>query len=201
MIINKYVQQWCDEDYDVRKEAFYIDNAYYVVGRQWANNGFLHRWIGLGFFVLSLFWNINCDSTAPIVHAFAITGILSICFWFHGIIEFDANETGSSSLFHKMALIFFWILKQKLPLFGVIVLAAVGMFFYVKYGWVDPIKFDKTIRKKMDERLEEEEKEEEKAEQDAYKDWERAYKEYRYGLPEYDVPKDDPMLVEARKLL
>ena len=200
MIINKYVQQWCEDDYDVRKEDFYMDNAYYVVGRQWASNGLMHRLFGMLFFVLSWLWNINCDSTAPIIHACAITGILAICFWLHGILEFDANETGISGTVHKMGLVFFWILKQKLPFAGMVVLAMVGMCFYVKFGWIDPIKFNKTTRKKMEERIAEEEAEEEKEEQEAYKEWERGYKEYRYGLPEYDVPKDDPMLVEARKL-
>ena len=157
MIINKYVQQWCEDDYDVRKEDFYMDNAYYVVGRQWASNGLMHRLFGMLFFVLSWLWNINCDSTAPIIHACAITGILAICFWLHGILEFDANETGISGTVHKMGLVFFWILKQKLPFAGMVVLAMVGMCFYVKFGWIDPIKFNKTTRKKMEERIAEEE--------------------------------------------
>ena len=200
MIINKYVQQWCEEDYDVRKEEFYIHNAYYVVGRQWADSGFVHRWFGLLFFALSWFWNLNCQSTAPMIHGFAITGILAICFWLRGLLEFDANETSDSGLIYKMGLVFFWFLKQRLSLVGIVVLAIVGMFFYVKCAWVDPIRFNITTRKEMEARLDDETKEEEKAEQEAYKEWERGYKEYRYGLPEYDVPKDDPLLAEAKGL-
>ena len=36
MTINGYAKRWCEEDYDIKKEAFHIDNAYYIAKRQWA---------------------------------------------------------------------------------------------------------------------------------------------------------------------
>ena len=84
MTVNEYVKKWCDEDYDVRKEDFYVENAYYTADKEWAISGFKHGLfalaIGIGTIVIG-----NNGFFGGLVSGLSNMGILTICFWFYAI--------------------------------------------------------------------------------------------------------------------
>lgn len=199
MIINKYVKSWCDEDYDVRKEDFFMSNAEYVIERQWASGGVKNAWIAIIPSMLSFLFNSSESILVGILYAFSMTALLTICFWFYAMRDYDANSVSTSRSVYVMSLIFFWVLRRKMNLFVLFVFTLWGMLLYFKLSWINPIKFRK-IKKNIKEKIAEEEKEEDTYNKEAYEKWKEGYKAFRYGLPEFEVPKEDPMLAQVRKL-
>lgn len=200
MTVNEYVKKWCEEDYDVRKEDFYVDNAYYVADREWAINGFKHGMFALTIAICtSLFGSPNFGEA--LLRAVVTLGVLTICFWFYGIRNYDANCLGTSLSIYVMLAILLFISKNKVPTTAQIFFAIGAGAFWFYLTFVKPIMFIKVARK-MRKRMEEEDEEEEKNTKQSYSKWENGYKAFRYGLPEPEQKPAyaDPVMVEARKL-
>ena len=39
MTINEYIKRWCEEDYDVKYEDFYVENAKWTIEKEWYYGG------------------------------------------------------------------------------------------------------------------------------------------------------------------
>lgn len=199
MTINDYVKRWCDEDYDVRKEDFYVENAYYVAEREWAVSGFKH---GLFALVVAAATILTADGSVAesILDAFVNIGIMAVCFFLFGIRDYGANDVGTSLGIYIMTAILLFATKPRVSDLIQIAFAIPAFAVYVYLSFVRPAKFLK-MHKKMKQRIIQEEQEEEEADRAAHESWERSYKAYRYGLPEAEAAeKGDPMMKEARAL-
>lgn len=199
MVINEYVKKWCDEDYDVRKEDFYAENAYYVAGREWANCGWKH---GIFAVVASVVATIVGGKSGfdAILNVLMNIGIFSVCFWLYGIREYDANSIDTSVGIYLLTAIMLFIGKGKMPILIQIVFALATMALFVRLSILDPIKF-RAIEAKMKQRIIQEEEEEEQASAARHAQWENGYKAYRYGLPEGEqYGNEDPDMKRARQM-
>ena len=198
MTINTYVKKWCDEDYDIDKEDFYMENAYYVADREWAINGFKHGFFALFVSICSLL--LNDGITWNVIHdAFTIIGILSLSFWFYGIRKYDANGLASCFPCYVLIAIFLFISKNKVPDIVQLLFTIPTFALYVYLSWVNPLKCFANA-KKMEQRIEEEEREEEQESNAQYEKWKEGYKAFREGLPGADIQDESPVMIEARRL-
>lgn len=199
MTINEYVKKWCDEDYDIRQEDFFVENAYYVAKREWAISGIKHGVFAL-FVALFTMW-VHFASPESILSGFVNMGILTVCFWFYGIRNYDANCVTTGLGFYIMMAILLFITKGKVSTLTQILFAILSCAAWGYLTIFQPIQFFK-IAKKMKQKMDEVEREEEEASKQGYAGWEAEYKSYRYGLPEPEVPPsdEDPMMTEARKM-
>ena len=196
MTVNKYVKQWCNEEYDVRKEDFYVENAFYVAEREWANGGFKHGMIALAITFLSPLVGGN-NMLEAILNACMFIGALTICFWVYGIREYDANSCETSKPIYIMTFLALLILKNRTPVVLHWLFAIASMVLYVYLTLVRPIKF-RAVAEKMKQRILKEEEEAEEASKKSYAQWEANFKYQRYGLPSGNVDGEDPMIMEAR---
>lgn len=198
MTVNEYVKKWCDEDYDVRKEEFYVENAYYVAKREWSISGFKH---GIFAIIVSVIFSFFTSTTTTdiFLNSLLYLGILTVCFWFYGIRNYDANSVETSVAIYVLMLILLLFTKNKVPEFLLYIFTVVSFVLFVYLSIYKPIRFI-GIKKKMKQRILEEETEEENNSKDSYAKWQHAYKAYRYGLPEGHVESSNPLLDKARSL-
>jgi hypothetical protein len=198
MTINPDVKKWVDEDYDVKHEDYYVENAFYTAQYEWARSGWKH---GLFAFLVGLF-HMWAWFAAPehVLEGFVNIGILTICYWFYGIRNFDANCVTTGGGFYIMMAIFLFITKGKMNTLQQILFAIPSCSLWVYLSIIRPIKFRET-KKKMEARWDEMEREEEEAAKKEYEKYKKGYEQFRYGLPESEVVNDsDPKMTEARKL-
>ena len=197
MVINEYVKRWCDEDYDVRHEDFFVENAYYVSEKEWAIHGFRHGLVG-GIIALAVLFFARAQFLSALSLAISILGIFTACFYIFAMKEYDAHSV-AGYIFYGVMATFLVISLFVMPdyvnlLFGIAMLP-----FYVWSTIIRPIRFMKT-KKRMKEKVEKMEAEEEEAAKAQYSQWKRGYDSYRYGLPECETVNSDPMMDEARRL-
>jgi hypothetical protein len=201
MTINIYVKKWCDEEYDVRKEDFYVENAHYITDRCWALGGLKHGTIALFVsFAIAIFSATN--STIDIIsNALVNLGILTTCFWLFGIRQYNANSPETSFMLYLMTAVMLFVGKNKAPISIQYVSAVASCILFVYLSIVRPIKFI-PMHRRMKKRMVAEEKEEEEASAQSYSQWEHSYKAFRYGLPESEqqTVESDPEMIKARQL-
>ena len=199
MTVNGYVKNWCEEEYDVRSEDFYVENAYYTAEREWAISGFKHGLFALVIGIATILLSGN-GFFENIVSGLTNIGILTICYWFYAIRNYDANSVETSVGFYIMALILLLLTKSRTGIILQLLLAIPMTALYAYLTFVRPLKFVKTA-KRMKKLIEEVEEEEERRANQSYAKWEGGYKAYRYGLPESEQPIDgDPNMIKAREL-
>ena len=198
MTVNEYVKQWCNEEYDVRKEDFYVENAFYVAEREWASGGFKHGMIALVLAFFAPFVGGNTILEAILSNCMFI-GALTICFWLYGIREYDANSCATSKPIYVMTFLALLALKSLTPVVLHWVFAIVSMGLYVYLTFVRPIKF-RSVAAAMKKRILKEEEEAEEASKQSYARWESDFKSQRYGLPSGNMDVEDPLMKEAKQL-
>ena len=197
MTINKYVKQWYDENYDIRKEAFYVENARWVAVRGWYNGGIIHGVVAALVAVMYIF--SHPISWAAGFEALLLLSALTVAFLFYAINNYDANDKTTSLVIYVLTLLFLVLTKPHVSIVGQWIFIIGGLALYIYLTIIKPISLWK-IKESLKHKMEEMEKEEEEADKKTYSQWESEYKSYRYGLPEYDIPTDDPALIEARKM-
>ena len=198
MDINKYVKMWCDEDYDVRDEQFFFDNAKYVVYNQWDRAIAWHRIIILIISAITCFLRFDGIVTG-LTHGLSMVAVMTVAFWLKSVTEYDENDPDAATKTYVISLIFLWMLKRRLGTIWLSVMAIVGLFLFIKMMIIDKQKYSDFI-KQMGKRLDEMAAEEEKREREEFKRWEEDYKSYRYGLPEFETNYSDPMMDQARHM-
>lgn len=199
MKINEYVKKWCDEAYDIHKEDFYIQEAYYISRKQWATSGIKHG-ILAAFIALCSFAFTTGGTNTALLNAFVNLGILTVCYFFYAVNNFDCNDIGQGTVVYVMAAIFLFTGRGKVPEWFQILFAIAGAALWFKLTIWDPINFAK-LAKETKKREKEEQAEEEAKAKAHYADWEAEYKAYRQGLPEPEVKAaGDPMMRQAQDL-
>lgn len=198
MFIDKYIKQWCDEDYNIKDEAFHLKNARYMSKRAWAKGGWK---AGIAIVFISIFAGAVSSNVWPDVfpHILYSISVLTVAYILYGMREYNANSLVSGLSMMMFTTIFLYATKPKIPPIAEYIFSAIGIPLFLKFCIVDPIRFVRSYfeMKKEYNRMDEEE---EKKYSDAYKQWQYEYQSYRQGLPEFDVPKTDPMMDEARAL-
>ena len=198
MVINDYVKQWCDEKYDVRKELFHLENAHYVIEREWATVGIINAIVSFIAFIVS-FINVDGNGFVSLVAAFANAGIASLCVLFYGIRRCNANSSDTGLVFGVMLAVFLFIFKSDFGWFLNLTIAVPLAFVSIYMSIICPLRAI-NHKRKFKKQIEEEEMEEESNSKNKYKDWESGYKAYRYGLPEAEIKTDDPAMSQARAM-
>jgi hypothetical protein len=198
MKINEYVKKWYDEDYDIRQEEFYVKNASWVAEREWSSGGIKHG-IFAGIVAITLLAESANNLPSAILNSMLALAILTVCFCFYAMREYDESDWAGSKATYVLVLIFLLITKGKVGLPVQWIFAILGTMLYFYTTFYRPIKMRK-IKKEMEQKIKEMEEEEERANKDSYSKWEEEYKAFRYGLPESDIPDGDPKLEEARNL-
>lgn len=198
MTVNNYVKQWCDEDYDVNKEDFYVSNAYYIADREWAVSAFKHGIFALLVAVGTVLFSNNPNVFNNIIMAISNLGILTICFWFYGIRNYNANSIETSVGIYVMVAILLFITRAKLPTFCNVIFSIASIPFYIYLTFVMPCKFLK-IARIMKKKIIADEQEEEETSKQSYHQWTNSYNASRYGLPSSDEQQSQQML-QARQL-
>jgi hypothetical protein len=200
MTINEYVKKWCDEDYDIRKEDFFIKNAYYVAQREWGVGGLKH---GIAALIIAglLSFVINASEIISynILEFFVNLGIFTACFYLYAVKEYDENDTGVSIVSYIMLAVLLFIAKGKVNDTIKVLYSIIMFLMYIYVSVVNPIRL-LFIKKAIKEDMLREEGEEYKNAQQNYSSWENEYKAHRYGLPQAEMSRDDPIMIEARKL-
>ena len=102
MVINEYVKRWCDEDYDVRHEDFFVENAYYVSEKEWAIHGFRHGLVG-GIIALAVLFFARAQFLSALSLAISILGIFTACFYIFAMKEYDAHSVAGYIFYGVMA--------------------------------------------------------------------------------------------------
>lgn len=196
MRINKYVKQWYNEDYDIRKEDFYIDNARWMLAKAWKDGGVKH---GRFVFIISAgYFLLNGANTMALFNALLLLSIFTIAFFFYAIREYGMNDALSSTMYILTLIFLFWT-KSKLPEFMHWILIAIGVILYAYLTFIKPHQA-KSAKRVFDANVEDVEQEEEEKDKQTYAKWEAEYKAYRHGLPWQDISYDDPMMVKAMEL-
>ena len=198
---NEYVKKWYDESYDVRYEDFYMDNAYWVAGRQWIGGGIKNGIFAIvvAFCTFILYGNGHPTFAPAILGAFFGFAITSISFFIYAIREYDANDWQTSKIAYIFTFLFLIFTKGKVHVAIQWIFSIAGTGLYIYLSFVKPIQMFK-VKREMKKKMKQMEEEEEAADKASYAKWEESYKAFRYGLPEFDIPTDDPMMIEARKL-
>lgn len=198
MTINQYVKKWCDESYDVRKEDFFVENAEYIVERQWAEGGRKHGIFGA---IAALLVATFCGQSGlpALIYGLSILGVSAICFWFFAIRRYDANTTEiSTGLYIALAYVLITLLKI-VPVGYQALFAIPTTVLYVYQSIIRPSKFKK-MKERMKQRMAEEAEEEDRRAKQTHAQWESEYKSYRYGIPENTSASSDPFMEKARAM-
>ena len=209
MIINDYIKQWCDEAYGIEREDFFIDNAYYVADKQWALGGLKHGAIALLVGVLTAVLGIGDGLWQGIISGLVNLGIMTVCFWFYGIRQYDANSWDTSKGMYLMVGVFLFLTKGRMTETVKLLFAIGTTALFVYLSFVKPIKFIPFARKMRKCFRTEEVREEEKA-RETYDRWrysfnadqathEKRQKEHK-TIPEDNGSQEDPKMTEAKKL-
>ena len=201
MTVNEYVKRWCDESYDIKKEDFFVANAYYVAEREWAIAGFKHLFLAVfaGLIAFVAYGANQSSLFVPVVNSVLTMGIMTACFWFYAVRKFDDNDPATSIVAYIAIALFLLIAQTKMPNVIKAILTAPSVAGLLYYSIIKPIKFIK-IARDMKKRIIEEETEEETTAKDKYAKWKRDYESFRYGLPEAKMDDSDPMMEEAYSL-
>lgn len=199
MVINEYVKRWCDEEYDVRHEDFFVENAYYVSEKEWATHGFKHGLIAFVIAALIMISFAAGNFLSTLVVAGNVIAIFTACFYIFAMKEYDAHSV-TGYIFYVMLAAFLVISLFVMPP-AVDIIFIIAMFpLWVWSTIVRPIRFLK-MKKLMKEKIEQMEREEEAFAQEQYNKWKKSYDSYRYGLPPCEESSyNDPVMAEARKL-
>lgn len=200
MTINGYAKRWCEEDYDIKKEAFHIDNAYYIAKRQWAKATLKHAIVPILAFLINFVMNAaNMTPLGAMINALYGGAVFTFAFWFFGIRKYDANDPWSAKGIYIFLPIFMFLTRSYLPNFITILIGLAGTILYwylTVYKYIDYRKAAKDVER----RIVEEEREDADASQQNYEKWKKQYNAYRFGIPEAIINDDDPLLTQAREL-
>lgn len=201
MRVNEYVKRWYDEDYDIRQEEFYMQNAYWVAARHWMSGGIKNGIFALvvAFWTFVLYGNGHPTLGPAILGAFFGFAATSVSFFVYAIREYDANDWQASKIAYILTFLFLVFTKGKVHVAIQWIFSIAGTILYIYLSFVKPIQLFKVSRE-MKKKMAQMEEADEEADKSSYAQWEEEYKSYRYGLPQYDIPTDDPMMVEARKM-
>lgn len=201
MIINNYAKKWCEEDYDLKKEDFYVENAYYIASRQWAKGALKCCWIPVLVFFFSVIIDLSLKMSIgkSFLDSLVNSGFFTLAFWFYGIRKYDANDSMSAKGIYPVLLLFLFITKSKIP-FAILAVGAIAVFaLYIYLTIYNPIVYFKNA-KKVKARIIEEENESDASEKESYDHWKEKYKAYRFGIPETNIPESDDEDAKARHL-
>ena len=200
MTINKHVKDWWTEDYDVKYEDFYVENAKWIFEEPWVNGRvkkiLLTVALSIGYAQINIQnWGSLEGALGYLLYGFAM---FTIAQFFYVIREYDANDS-MSTIFYIAIVITFLTLKNHFSMLAILLFALIAAVAFAYMFFVRPLQSMK-FKRHMEERMEQMEREEEEADKQSYKNWEAKYKAYRQGIPEADVTNDDPILEEAKKL-
>lgn len=196
MLINEYVKRWYDESYDIREEEFYMDNAKYVIARSWQSGAIKH---GILAAIIAVICLVASHENIEIVRALYVLASLTFAFFLFGVRQYDANDYITSRAMYVMILILMLWTKNKLPDIVQLMIGVAGVVLFVYLTIVKPIKA-MAFKQKVKAKIKEEEEKEEQKNADSFDGWYREYKAYREGLPNFDIPEEDPMMQKARDL-
>lgn len=194
MIIDNYVKRWCYEEYDLKDEDFFIQQAYWTVNRGWNAGAVKHGIIAA--IVSSLY---ACFTTSPIYNALVLLSVMTVSFILHGLRKYDAQKWGTGVFVYFTSLIVMLLSRKYISEAIQWIFAIVGLVGYVYLTFVKPIRFRK-VTKELKKKIIEMEEREETEDKQFYEQWEADYKAYREGLPMFETSNEDPDMIKARKL-
>ena len=197
MIINKHVKDWYMENYDTKEEKFYIENAKWLINNAWITGCKKH---GMACAIIAgIYGFFNAGKETLLFDVMLLVSALTIAFFFYAIREYDANDSGCSVIMYVCVLLLLFFTKSRIPEillwpFGIF---GMGLYFYLTF--IKQMKLRKEQRD-LEYSMQHMDEKEEKADKERYERWEEEYKSYRYGLPHFDIPTNDPRMREAKKL-
>lgn len=195
MTINIYAKKWVEEDYDMKNEAFYLENAKWMIERIWIT-GCIKRGIKILLFA-TIYGAFSSDIATFISNTlFALTP-LSIAEFFYLIRKCEADPCSGIMYFASLILCFI----TKPFMVGVLLMPfqLIGMLIFAYIVAIRPIIALKQ-KKIMKQKMEEMENFEEEQDKKNYSKWEYEYNSYRNCLMEHRDEITESMMKEASEL-
>ena len=149
MIINLYAKDWVEENYNIKNEHLYMENARWLVEEPWYRNGIRTGCIYVGICLIYAFFN----STNPTVifDTLMLLAALTMANFFYMIREYDANDSTCSVIMYVATLIFLYLIKPHVGVAGQLAFVIVGIILFIILMLIVPVSMIK--RKKQMEQI------------------------------------------------
>lgn len=194
MVIDNYVKKWCYEEYDLKDEDFFIQQAYWTVHRGWNRGAVIHGIIATIISVIYSFYTAE-----PLYDALFLLSIMTVSFILYGLRKYDSNNWGTGVLVYCVSYVVMVLSRKAIPDIIRWIFIIIGLGAYVYLTFVKPIQFRK-VTKELKKKIVEMESREEAEDRQFYEQWESDYKAFREGLPMFETSNDDPDMIKARQL-
>ena len=182
MTINDYAKFWCQDNFDMENEHFYIENARDIVRRPW----FGGLWHGLlavfGYFI----WTVFTNSTGT---AKVLFGAMNVAFLFYAMLKYVYNDSSNATFVYGAAVIFLYNYIKNTAIVIQNLFTFVGVILFVITAIVIPIRV-KIKNKRFEEMPIDKHAEAFDSEADEFEAWKRKYYD-SYTNTEYS--SDDTM--------
>ena len=188
MTINRYTEAWCYEQYTHDREEFFVDNAYYVLDREW--NDICRKvmiFAPLAYIV---------TQTLGVQMALGFAAVVVFTYFMYGVRKIDANDVDMKHPSLILAGFLIWSLF-KLPDILIQIFIGVNIALYIYMVFFKTANYKKN-RKRVEQNIDEEDYREEEEAKRYYSSWKEHADEE--PTPEPKVDKTDPLEIEAEKL-
>lgn len=188
MTINRYTEAWCYEKYATDREDFFVDNAYYVLDREW--NNICRKVMLFAPLVYVVFKQLGKQT------ALGLAAVLVFTYFMYGVRKIDANDVEMKRPSLLLAGVLIWSLF-KLPDIAIQIFIGINIALYVYMVFFKTAHYRKN-KKRVEQNIEDEDYKEEEEAKKYYSSW----KEHAHEEPktEPQVNHTDPLEIEAEKL-
>lgn len=193
MTINRYTEAWCYEKYATDREDFFVDNAYYVVDREWNDICRKIMFFAPVVYMITAFLGVQV--------ALGFASVVVFTYFMYGIRKIDANDTDMKHPSVMMAVFLGWSLF-KMPDLVVQIFIAINIAMYIYMVFFKTAKYRKN-KSRVESNIEEEDYKEEEEAKKYYSSWKQHAKEDSYYEQSYSAPHTetvDPLEAEAERL-
>lgn len=188
MTINRYTEAWCYEQYTPDREDFFVDNAYYVLDREW--NDICRKvmiFAPLAYIVMQ---------TLGIQIALGFAAVVVFTYFMYGVRKVDANDTEMKHPSLFLAGFLVWSLFE-LPGIVINVFIAINIVLYIYMVFFKTAHYKKN-RKRVEQNIDEEDYREEEEAKRYYSSWKEHVNDEPIDEPQ--VNATDPLELEAERL-
>lgn len=188
MTINRYTEAWCYEKYATDREDFFVDNAYYVLDREW--NNICRKVMLFAPLVYIVFKQLGKQT------ALGLAAVLVFTCFMYGVRKIDANDVEMKRPSLLLAGVLIWSLF-KLPDIVIQIFIGINIALYIYMVFFKTANYRKN-KKRVEQNIEDEDYKEEEEAKKYYSSW----KEHAHEEPkaEPQVNHTDPLEIEAEKL-
>lgn len=189
MTINRYTEAWCYEKYTPDRESFFVDNAYYVLDREW--NSICNK--------VMVFAPLACMvmQTLGLQTALGFAAVVVFTYFMYGVRKIDANDVDMKHPSLWLAGFLCWSLF-KLPDIVIQIFIGINIVLYIYMAFFKTAHYKKN-RKRVEQHIDEEDYREEEETKKYYSSW----KKNSYSEPVDEQPQvnnADPLELEAEKM-